>query len=613
MKRLSIILMFLASIISALSQNPNKVYSIDKEVPNKDLPQKRTLYGGTIINVKYIGSGFSKTVQGAFEYACKLIEEKMPTTYPLNITVEFSNALRNDELALVENFSTDSNMCWIDGPVDKVYAKRFAQIWNGPYLGTDSVVGVDFFRDTNDFSIKFSKSKSFDYNIDPTNLNANKYDFITVALQALIKGMGFTCKAYVADNKMHISEPANKFTYTILGKDPIQNYNKAISGNAYFENYYGGEHWLLECGQPYKQGISLNYLSKSNSKECSIMHFGIAKGKYIRDLGDFLPDFFSYCGWDMPIVVSIDHNLTISTSNTNDVIGFQGTGSQNPNKYNVVNDSNTDDVWSYIEDKNEVMDDGDYVLLKDGSWKRYTSLCNLTENNLYARTVDGYLRLKNVREIKGVGNYSNWDIKYQMYDYLPQVPEASLNAVLAPSTYSFAKSKRNLMQKQSEDEFVDAEIGFKNIEGTTSIVVEQTDSDYPVPFNYVVDDIYSGKFLALMNKKYPSTYTLTYINANGETTGETFTIDLRNNIILPNDFKANIAIYNNNLEYYLENIEKCNLYCKITNLQNGNTVMEEKITNDKGSIELKDIPSGCYVIAIYNNNIKIKELKWNKK
>ena len=40
--------------------------------------------------------------------------------------------------------------------------------------------------------------------------------------------------------------------------------------------------------------------------------------------------------------------------------------------------------------------EGNFVLLKNGTWKEYSDLSELTDNDNYARTVDGYLRLKTV-------------------------------------------------------------------------------------------------------------------------------------------------------------------------------------------------------------------------
>ena len=55
--------------------------------------------------------------------------------------------------------------------------------------------------------------------------------------------------------------------------------------------------------------------------------------------------------------------------------------------------------------------------------------------------------------------------------------------------------------------------------------MEQTDADYPVPYTYFVEPE-QGYFIAYMNKRYASTFKLTYINDNGQTIGQPLTIDL---------------------------------------------------------------------------------------
>ena len=65
---------------------------------------EREVCGGTKINVTYKGSGFFPYAKGAFEYACKLVEDAIPTTYPINIVVEFTNNISdNNCLAMVTN------------------------------------------------------------------------------------------------------------------------------------------------------------------------------------------------------------------------------------------------------------------------------------------------------------------------------------------------------------------------------------------------------------------------------------------------------------------------------------------------------------------------------
>ena len=60
--------------------------------------------------------------------------------------------------------------------------------------------------------------------------------------------------------------------------------------------------------------------------------------------------------------------------------------------------------------------------------------------------------------------------------------------------------KNTIVTRADDDEYLDVEIGFKNTEGCTEILVEQTDSDYPVPYTYFVD-VNAGCFYGLYEQK----------------------------------------------------------------------------------------------------------------
>lgn len=50
------------------------------------LPVVRTIHGGTKI-IPHFEGNWSMEMRGAFEYACKIWEDELPTTYPLHIKV----------------------------------------------------------------------------------------------------------------------------------------------------------------------------------------------------------------------------------------------------------------------------------------------------------------------------------------------------------------------------------------------------------------------------------------------------------------------------------------------------------------------------------------------
>lgn len=608
MKTLILSLAVLLLPVPFYAQNPNMVYGSTKSPCTIDLPAVRYLYGGTIINVTYTGSQISYEKQSAFEYACKIVEEAIPTTYPLNISVEFCS-LANNCLAMVESKSANPGMCATIDVVDKIYAKRYAQNYNDTY-GLFETEGLDFFENSLDAAIKFSsKNNLFSFKTSANGTPSDKYDFVTVAIQALLKAIGFTCKAYQSGNTLKISSPSNIYTQRLLGTDPTKNYELAISNDAYISCGNGND-WLLLCGAPYRQGISLNYFADNlANNETAIMQYGISKGSSIRYIGRSIQDFFSFCGWDRPIITGMGGDVDIQGANTSDVIDFKGV-SQTHSKVNSLFINDTEDFYQYIENRKEISDDGNFVLLKDGSWEPYDKLSYLVDVDKYARTVDGKLRLKNVSRYYAPGfSYANTDVTYRLYDYLPQKPQASMsNFSIAPKTELSKQGRRNY-SNLSEDTFVDVEIGLKHLEGTTTVVVEQTDSDYPIPYTYVVEDISESKFTALMNQRYPSTFRITYKNKNGSTISDYFTIDLSSS---QDNKRGNLQINDNSIIYDLGEFSEKNTYT-IRNVMDGRVVSSGDIESNAGKIDISVLKKGTYLIIVYNNGEVIVENKWMKR
>lgn len=614
MRRDTMILTLMLSGISGVyaQYNPNSVYASEKSPIKIEAPSNREILGGTIINVTYEGPRISNTLKGAFEYACRLMEERMPTIYPLNIKVQIANFRDNQCLAMVEPIPIQNQ--WYD---DRAYYKRsshFDPAYTGEYLEPT----LDFFKGT-DAVIKFSANQPFDYNLNPETIQTNKYDFITVALQALIKAVGFSCKTYSSGNSVMITDPSNKYTCSILSSDSADNYKYATSGQATIKAVSGSnDKWLLVCNAPYRPGISLNYYTEDPSnKETAIMQYGIAKGSYIRYVGNGIKDFFSFCGWDRPIITGSNNSTSIKNGKANDVIAFQGINSEeksNTHSKNLLLDEN-DDLYNYITSRRETGNpDGYYILLKDGSWEDFRgAFKNLTQNEKYARSADGHLRIKNIYSISMGTTYSNKYVSYELYSYLPQKPDAALNNYQKSTDAYRLRTMRPLSVASNDDIYIDVEIGLKNLEGTTKVVVEQTDSDYPVTYSYIVENPKEGKFIAYMNKSYPSTFKLTYINSNGKTIGDSFVLDLREKS--SSQAEIDIALSENNIQYRVNDMNKksINLRYSITDIHNGSNVLIGHINQENGNINISSLHNGNYILSIYENNHKLLEKKWIQK
>lgn len=616
--------LFLGSWVHA--QEAIKVYASSGTPFKIGLSSERKVYGGTIINVTYQGSKFSSpTVKGAFEYACKLVEDAIPTIYPINITVRFTNISGNNSLASVTTNLDDVNLLGFTSGTDKIMVKRYVQTrgdWDTSFNVSDEVA-MDFFKSV-DASIDFSSTQPFDYNLDPTLVSSNKYDFVTVAAQALLKATGFIFKAACANNQLQALPSANNYTRELLSwGSASENYEMAISGEAYITARRGDNTpWPLASDAPYKPGISLNYFKADpNNHETAIMQYGIAKGSCIRYIGKAIPAYFSYSGWDREIATGAGDADVFNTTASNQAIAFQGFSSTSNEadglRKGKMQSDNDENLSEYISARKEANEAGNFVLLKDGRWRKYDLLTDLSSNEDYARTIEGYLKLKRVRESWGIDHrYSNWVVDYMLYDYIPQKPVAEMNGYVE-STDMLASYRNGAFSSKAiseEDVYVDVEIGIKNLEGTTQVLVEQTDSDYPVPYTYIVDDFSSGRFVAYMNKRYPSSFRITYTNANGSVSGNTFTIDLRaeNTQIQTREqqSKATINVQGNTILYKLDDADTAREY-EIKDIASGRR-MQSGYIQQSGTIDISSFPSGFYVLYIHGNDNNREEFKWKK-
>lgn len=623
MMRTIIFLLAYFLVANSYAQNNTSAVYLSNETSPIVLEKspKRLIVGGTIIKVKYEGSfANNATIKGAFEYACRIWEESIPTTFPINLIVKFASI--SNSLCLASTDAQPGGFQDHNEDYEKIAVKRYGQTYGFSYMGWD--ITLEYLRDSPDAIITFSTKQPFDYTLDGAHVNPNKYDFVTVAMQAIGKALGFSLKAYPGNMELTVSHPSNQYTTRLLSSDnAAENYQKAISGTAYIKAQRSDLKWLLHCPASYEREYSLGFFQKdSKNLETLIMQPGISKGTAIRYIGEGIRDFFSFCGWDRDIVVGMGSSNYHSAS-TDNIIPFQKSPTKNNKSIQEPTKSIEDeDIYSYMSDKTEDGSDGVYLLLKDGSWLQISDFPGLgyfnidpNRNEEYARTSDGYLRLKLIKNIYGPGGYSNLTVSYHLYDYFPQKPKSSFNNYIVSEFKNIQMKRRSYNTSlQEEDEFLDVEIGFQNTEGCTSILVEQTDADYDIPYTYFVDPK-KGYFIAYMNKKYASIFKLTYINKNGETIGLPMTIDLTSNLsknsLLSVDKKENTLRYEILSNTKNKSQDKSDGTYLIYNIENTTTKSQGTVVGEKGEINIENLPKGTYILSItYKGNTY--SMKWNK-
>lgn len=592
MRKTFLMFVCLLSIMLKAQNNFTGVY-VNDDTPKTILekPGIRDIAGGTVINVGYVGNGFNNKIKGAFEHACRLWEEKIPTTYPIKLSVKFATIANPQCLATVSvNYSNRDFENY-----DKVYDKRLRQL--RPYWEYPS---IEYLRDEPDATITFTSRKVFDYNINGNEISDSKYDFVTVAIQAIGKAVGLMSMASCDGEILERLPLHNRFSDFMLSYDSVWNYQYATSGNASMMQ------WPIYSPADYDARFSLSYFKKDPSNEETLfIQPGIAKGSVIRYIGKSMDDFFDMCGWnDYEIATGIGTSglPEITPASTGDVIPFQGTRKSNAvQKVPAKSQSDENELQEYLYNMAELGADGNFVLMKDGSWKEYHDYREFSEDEDYARTSDGYVRLKNVYYTYGPNyNYSNAHAEFRLYHFPPQKPEASMNSYTRSTEFSAMQMspRRNaIVVRADDDEYLDVEIGFKNTEGCTEILVEQTDSDYPVPYTYFVD-VNAGCFTAYMNKKYPSTFKLTYYNEAGENVGEPFTINLRDDISRRFDWEATLV--GDELLYRFDIAEKVDLSkaeLVLTKIDEPTIRFKSKMTKAVGNVDISLLPKGAYIFT----------------
>ena len=626
MKKLLLLFLSLEFAAFSFAQN-SEIESITiganffrKEViPN---PIIRQVIGGTVIQVEYVGDIWEQNLErkNAFEYACRIMEEQLPDALPISVSVSFESLRDRNALTRTKilNLPIDS---WV---VPRTVAKRkmLAQYKNYDYT-------KDILNDP-DGEIVFSDKDIFSYSMD--YVDTDKYDLVTVALRELCKIMGFTF-SIIGDNvNKQLKMDADK---TLLPYDELaigyrtsakESYIYATSGNATICGYG------LYSPPLFENMRSLSYFKVDDSNdETKLMQPDLPRGTSNRYVGKWLGVILEKIGWHRDIAVGGGGGSGTATATSTDKVeeygknlSFKMPGNNRstclPLVANLLNlKSNSkilgDELYEYIEQFSTypVLNiRPDYPLLgwsisilcKDGTWdviSKYdilypeiqfsTSEIDPVRALNYIRSSDGYLRCKLVRAdwtiygeklMPGINTFA----RYFLLDYLPQKPEMAFSKVM-PQTRTVA-----------DDYYADVKIGFKNVEGTEKILVEQLEEGSPVPFTYYVEDVRDGYFIASVDKEYSTTFKLRAMNKYGETVSEQLIVAP----LVPATYTLNSQVNGDLLSLKLEKGRKRSLDdralidYRVLDLNHSMIVREGKVDNN--IIDISSLEKGMYGLQV---------------
>lgn len=565
-------------VVPVMAQNliENDNYVSNETFPQSyGLPTVRSVGGGTKFIVSYEGD-WSNDMKGAFEYACKIWEEVMPTTFPIHVKAILDDKRNTNALSKVSvetkihDFKTEKysyypmtrRSTWLQMKGTK-FAEYIGKYDTNTY---DYVLTMDMFNEPDViityYNIQNKIKDDCSFSIDETTDN-NKYDFVTLVLRDLAKSFGLSwryknIKLWPSIFDDNIITPYEKYIIMALGYyDAGMNQStmidKATQGSLSIKGFLHS--WNLYAPKIWNAEKSLScFMLEPERKLSRLLSSNFGKGSVIRDINDsYTHDVFvDLLNWRGDIAVGIHEGgnfVRESSQTTNNVVGYKGDIVIHPQEYrqkvmdgfqskynsssfkskDMTNDSISKIIVKYHPNYNGKDAKATYggnvaLLLNDGTWDIvYTFGSNFTNtistsdfimhksNKEYARTTDGYLRCR-INETKY--SYTTRDLvttsRYYVLDYIPQVAVMSKSKVLAA--------------ENEEDYYRDVEIAYKNIEGTTRIVVSQYNEGEDVPLQYALQDIKSGKFTATVDREYSTTFVITSYNKNGSTTSENYVL-----------------------------------------------------------------------------------------
>lgn len=116
-----------------------------------------------------------------------------------------------------------------------------------------------------------------------------------------------------------------------------------------------------------------------------------------------------------------------------------------------------------------------------------------------------------------------------------------------------------------------------------------------------------------MNKRYPSTFRLTYYNDNGEVMGDPLTIDLTGESASAANGELRLWIIGNTLRFKIDpplpvGVERSYL---IQGVGNSAYIKKGTIIGSEGSIDVDELPSGVYTFTTIVDG-KPCSAKWAK-
>jgi len=598
-------------------------------------------------------------MKGAFEYACKIWEEQLPNTLPINILAKIGTIRGSGNGKLLSKVQPTSYSFYND---DENLTSRIKFVLLAEYnSGTnvtfvDDINNEDFFNKP-DITITYNRNLLDEFSYSLYNTPVNKYDFVTVVLRDIAKGLGFI-SGFMASSSTGVFQNLNKSkTYyekiisQAIGTDDVHAaYLNATQGSLPLQvPDYGNLN--LYAPSVWQNGVSLNYFIPDSSKNISeILDYRLGKGSVIRNITDNYKQLFEYLqGWQTyNITTGFNGKSVGSEGSTENKIEYNGSitvpanpiitnmcdNNVNQNYVATKNLSNQQDnfllskfLFPYDYMYPDTIGTGSWLvslLKKDGTWDlvyrqttgshdvplqiNMSDLYINSDHSQYQRTCDGYLRCR-VTHYKQVYDklYHKYfyEIQNHFYvlDYLPQkvqmdfkMPDLSLST---------------LQKSKIEDYSREIKINIKGLEGVDRIVVDQLDEGNDMPIKFEVQDFKEGYFMAIVDKELYTQFTIHSYNKNGSTKSDFLTVaPLISAVHL---FDIHLGRNKIDMTYSLTNdlFKNANYTIYSSSFNNVSPLKKGILENRKSTIDISDLNSGNYILIIQTDKGQ-QSLKFSK-
>lgn len=620
-----------------------------------DLGIIRPINGGTVILPEF-EDGCPEELINAFSYACKILEEYMPTSLPIKVLVKTHNGGVNGNLISTINFRIQSFRDYQQTiPMTTVKAVIYGE-WayhTVSYTYLDSVPSVASLIEKPDISISYNADKFSDisFSLDPTP--GDKYDFVSLVLRDLFIGFGFSSNfrgdvtSEVLRNPISQMNEFEKLIYNALGSsNSRRRFEAATQGELTICDGENGPELKLYAPKAWDQTHSLRFTIPSEQTSISqIMSHTFGKGTVSRGLNDKHSEFL-FCTlfkWFYDFT-SGGGNIGIpQESSTENIIPYNPGVNKMTSKESQLLNTNTNNDLDSIARHQEVVD---YVntflpffgpmvstgvsvslLKKDGSWDLVYSVPFYEGENYYhnegldmsnwvlhckdsdyARSPDGHLRVRHAiakREYSTI--YPEQIIvkpKYYVADYLPQqiLLKGKKKTTIVidkpfPALANGGNSEASLLA--TREPLPNYRLYFKNLEGVERVVVEYLKDGTRLPIKYPVSDFKKGYYD--LNVGMTGQITAVSYNSNGYKRSEPLIITRSDINILQT------SISNTNAKISISSNEDNPLYeYSINGLDASNSSININGITDR-SIDISDLRAGLYAVQIHciSNNERV--------